>query len=159
MKIAIIGTGGVGGYFGARLAKAGFNVIFLARGAHLKALKNNGIYIKSIDGDFKINPVKATGTIEDIGMPDLIIVAVKAWQVKEVASGLCKIIHNNTRIIPLQNGVLAAEELGDQLNRKYILGGLCRILSKIESPGVINHFGVNPTIVFGELDKSVSVRS
>ena len=158
MKIAIIGTGGVGGYFGAKLAQAGNDVTFLARGEHLRTIQNNGLIVKSILGDFKVQNIKVTDRISNIEKPDLVIISVKAWQVKEIGAELTTILNNDTIIIPLRNGVLAADELAENIDKKHILGGLCRIISKIEAPGVINHFGVTPTIVFGELDKSITER-
>lgn len=158
MKIAIIGTGGVGGYFGAKLAQAGNEVTFLARGEHLKAIQENGLTVKSILGEFRVENIKATDKISNIEKPDLVIISVKAWQVKGIGEELKPILKSDTTIIPLQNGVLAADELMENIERKHILGGLCRIISKIEAPGVINHFGVTPTIVFGELDKSKTER-
>lgn len=159
MKITIVGTGGVGGYFGGKLAKAGFDVCFIARGKHLNALKNNGLTVKSILGDFHVDNIKATDKIREAGQADLIILSVKAWQIKETRDELKHIMHDNTAILPLQNGVLAAGELEETIDRKHLVGGLCRIISKIESPGVINHFGVTiPTIVFGELDNTDSER-
>ena len=159
MKIAIIGTGGVGGYFGARLAHAKHDVTFVARGEHLKAMLNNGLTLKSILGDIHIPEVKATDKIVNIENPELILVAVKAWQVKEIRDELKNIVGQDTVIIPLQNGVSAADELAEVIDPKNIMGGLCRIISKIESSGVIHHFGVTPTIVFGELDKKVTDRA
>ncbi|MBC5993219.1 ketopantoate reductase family protein [Pontibacter cellulosilyticus] len=159
MKIAIIGTGGVGGYFGAKLAKAGHEVIFLARGKHLQAMQTDGLTVKSIKDDFKIEKVTATDSIKSIGPVDLVMVCVKAWQVKEAALELATIVTPDTLILPLQNGVLAAQELGEHLPARNVLGGLCRIISKIEAPGVINHFGVEPTIIFGELDNQLSART
>lgn len=158
MKIAIIGSGGVGGYFGGKLANAGYDVTFLARGEHLKAIKANGLIVKSILGDFKVDAVKATDDIKEIGQVDLVILGVKAWQIKEVAPDLQSIVSKNTIILPLQNGILAAEELKEQINAKNIVGGLCRIISKIEAPGIINHLGVTPSIVFGELDNGKTER-
>lgn len=152
MKIAIIGTGGVGGYFGGKLAHAGEDVTFVARGEHLKVLQTHGLTVKSINGDFMVNPVNATNEIRKIGNPDLVLLAVKAWQIRDISRELKSVIHQNTVVIPLQNGVLAAEEMVGELNRENVVGGLCRIMSKIESPGIITHFGVAPTIVFGELD-------
>jgi len=154
MKIAIIGTGGVGGYLGAKMSKAGFDVTFLARGAHLKAIQENGLQVKSVLGDFKLESVKATDKIEEIGRVDLIIIAVKAWQVKELGTQLKSIVDKNTTILPLQNGVLAVDELKEEIHPDNIIGGLCRIISKIEGPGIINHLAVEPTIVFGEMDGS-----
>lgn len=159
MKIAIIGTGGVGGYFGAKLVQAGYDVTFLARGEHLRAIQNKGLTVKSILGDFHVNDLKATDTIREIGQADLIILGVKAWQIKEIREELKSIIHSGNIVLPLQNGVMATDELMESIDRCNIIGGLCRIISKIESPGVINHFGVTPTIVFGEIDKSESKRT
>jgi 2-dehydropantoate 2-reductase len=159
MKIAIIGTGGVGGYFGGKLAKAGYDVTFLARGAHLKALLTHGLKVKSVLGDFQVKNIKATDKIADIQNPDLIILGVKAWQIKEIRNDLKKIIRPGTIILPLQNGVLAADELSEEIDKSNIVGGLCRIISKIESPGIINHLGVTPTIVFGEFNKLISSRT
>lgn len=158
MRIAIIGTGGVGGYFGGKLAKAGYDVSFLARGEHLKAIQKNGLTIKSIQGDFKVDPVKTTDSLNTIGLADLVILGVKAWQVRDFSKDLKPIIKRDTIVLPLQNGVLAAEELKENINKENIIGGLCRIISKIDSPGVINHFGIEPTILFGELDNSITER-
>jgi 2-dehydropantoate 2-reductase len=158
MKIAIIGTGGVGGYFGAKLCQAGHDVTFLVRGEHLRVMQTNGLTVKSILGDFKIDQVKATDNVKNIGTADLIILGIKAWQVKDMALELLDIIDKNTVVLPLQNGILATEELMEHIDRKHVIGGLCRIISKIESPGVIQHMGVAPTIVFGELDNSKSKR-
>jgi 2-dehydropantoate 2-reductase len=158
MKTAIIGAGGVGGYFGARIAKAGHEVLFVARGENLKAMQAKGLSIKSIQGDFKLEKVNCTDKISDLVHSDLIILAVKAWQVKDLALQLRNIIATNTFILPLQNGVLAVEELRQHIDEKKVLGGLCRIMSKIESPGVIDHFAIEPKIIFGETDRSISER-
>ena len=152
MEIAVIGTGGVGGYFGAKLVKAGFDVTFLARGEHLKAMQSQGLKVKSIQGDFEVNKLRATDQISDIGSPDLTMVCVKAWQIKEIRDDLKTMADSGSLILPLQNGVMAVDELAEAIEKVNILGGLCRIFSKIEAPGVINHLGVNPTIVFGEVD-------
>lgn len=156
MRIAIVGSGGVGGYFGAKLALGGNDVTFIARGEHLKTIKQKGLKIKGISGDFMVFPVKATDRIEEAGVVDLVILGVKAWQVKEIAKELIPIVGDETVIIPLQNGVLAADELKEQINERNVIGGLCRIMSRIESPGVINHFGIEPAIVFGELNNKKS---
>lgn len=159
MNISIIGSGGVGGYFGAKLAQAGHKVSFLARGAHLQAMQAEGLKVESILGDFQVSNVSASDQIEDLPSSDLILICVKAWQVKEVAAELKEIMHKDTIVLPLQNGVMAAKELEAFLPASTIMGGLCRIISKIAAPGVIRHIGVTPTIVFGELDKSLSERA
>jgi 2-dehydropantoate 2-reductase len=154
MKVAIIGTGGIGGYFGGKIAHAGYDVTFLARGNQLNALLKQGLTVKSILGDFHVDSIQATDRIENIEKSDLIILCTKAWQLKEFAGELKSILNDNSVILPLQNGVLAVEDLEKEIDRKYIVGGLCRIISKIESPGVINHLGIKPSIVIGELDNT-----
>lgn len=158
MKIAIIGTGGVGGYFGGKLAMAGSDVTFLARGEHLKALQQNGLRIKSIKGDFKIDPIKVTDNIKTIGFADLVIIALKSWQIKEIITDLIEIVNQNTTILPLQNGIFTADELKEQFDQNNVIGGSCRIFSKIESPGIINHFDSDPKIILGELNNSKTER-
>ncbi len=158
MKIVIIGSGGVGGYFGGKLAQNGNDVTFLARGEHLKAIQKKGLEVKSISGDFIINPARVIENINEIGIVDLVILGVKAEQIKEIRNDIKPLLHAGSMVLPLQNGVLAVDELKESINVSNIIGGLCRIISKIESPGVINHFGVTPTIVFGELDKSDTKR-
>ncbi len=158
MNIVVIGAGGVGGYFGGRLAAAGHKVSFLCRGKHLEAILENGLTVNSINGDLHLKDIKASDKISDFEKADLILVATKAWQVKEIAPELSQILRKETIVIPLQNGVLAAQELAEALPSQNIVNGLCRIISKIDSPGVIKHFGINPTIVVGEINKVKSDR-
>jgi 2-dehydropantoate 2-reductase len=158
MKIAIVGTGGVGGYFGGKLQQAGNEVIFIARGKHMEAIRENGLHVKSISGDFHIQPVNVTDKIASIPPVELVIIAVKAWQVKEVALELFQVLPEDATVLPLQNGVLATEELAGVLGPKRVVSGLCRILSMIEAPGIINHKGVDPVIIFGEYSNEVSTR-
>lgn len=158
MKVAIFGTGGVGGYFGGKIANAGHDVTFIARGEHLKAIQANGLKVKSISGDFLIQPAEATDDIKKIKDVELVIIAVKAWQVKDAAKELKTVVGKDAVVMPLQNGVSAAEEITEELNRENVIGGLCKIISKVEAPGVIHHFGVEPTIVFGELNKEKTAR-
>lgn len=154
MRITIIGTGGVGGYFGARMAQAGNEVTFIARGKHLEAMKSKGLQVNSINGDFHLSKVNATSDLEQSGRPDLIILAVKAWQLREVGPLLKAIVDKDTLVLPLQNGVLASDELKAFVPAENVLSGLCRIISYIEGPGVIRHVAVEPTIVFGLADNS-----
>lgn len=158
MKIKIIGAGGVGGYFGGKLLNSGCDVTFITRGEHLKAINENGLTIKSILGDFEIETVKATDDYKVLEDADLVIPGVKAWQLREIGEHLKRYLSPGAIVLPLQNGVLAANELAEYIPGEQIVGGLCKIISKIESPGVINHFGVEPSIVIGEFDKSVSRR-
>lgn len=158
-KIAIIGTGGIGGYFGAKLLQHGYDVRFLARGKHLQALKDNGLTVKSIHGDFKIDPVNATDSIKSMGIVDLVLVCVKAWQIKDICPELKSIVGKDTLVLPLQNGVLTADEISEYIDKDRVLGGLCRIISKVDAPGIINHVGIEPTLIFGELNKQTSKRT
>lgn len=159
MKTAVIGTGGVGGYFGGRLANAGFDVTFLARGEHLREIQQNGLRVKSLKGDFIIDNAQATDTIQKIGTADIVILAVKAWQIPDISRELTSIVKKETIVLPLQNGVLTAGELAENIPAENIMGGLCKIISMIESPGVITHFGLEPIIIFGELDSRKTERS
>jgi 2-dehydropantoate 2-reductase len=158
MKIAIVGSGGVGGYFGGRLAHSGNDVTFIARGEHLKILRQKGLFIKGVSGDFHVHPVKATDRISQVGMVDLIILGVKAWQVRDISREIKSMVGPSTIIIPLQNGILATEEIQAEIQGDHVIGGLAKIMSKIESPGVISHFGIEPTIIFGELDNKKTER-
>jgi 2-dehydropantoate 2-reductase len=158
MKFAVVGAGGVGGYFGAKLAAAGYDVTFIARGEHLKSILSNGLMVKSINGDFTVKPAKATSSIAEVGVVDVVFVCLKAWQVRDMAPQLKPMIGDRTVVIPLQNGVMATDELREVLGEKVVVRGLCRIFSKVESYGVINHFGGDPTVIFGENSNEQSDR-
>lgn len=158
MKIVVFGVGGVGGYFGGRLAEAGFDVTFIARGKQYDAMKLRGLQIKSILGDFKVHP-NVVSNIEEIDQADLILLAVKAWQVRDVAKSLNSVISENTVVLPLQNGADKGDILCEVLDKRNVIDGLCRIVSRIESPGVIDHFAFKkPEIIFGEIDGSITDR-
>ncbi|MFI2741340.1 ketopantoate reductase family protein [Zhouia sp. PK063] len=158
MKIVVYGLGGVGGFFGGKLAKAGNDVTFIARGNHLKAIKKNGLQVKSIDGDFVIHPEKITDNIAEVALADLILLSVKSWQIPEIAHQLKLILNENSAVLPLQNGADNVEKLLAVLPKKNVLGGVCKIYSKKEADGVINHFGVPPEIIFGELTNEKTKR-
>ncbi len=159
MNIAIIGTGGVGGYFGVRLAQAGNNVTFVARGNHGEVIKKDGLKLLSPKGDFVVENANVVDSPAKLSNQELILVGVKAWQVKDVAIALKDVISENTIVIPLQNGVMAAKELSDVLPSKNVMGGLCNIFSKIKEPGVIEHMSAEPYLIFGELDNIITDRS
>lgn len=159
MRIAIFGTGGAGGYFGARLANAGEEVVFLARGDHLRKICANGLRVDSIDGDFVARPAAATDDPAQAGTVDVVIVGVKAWQVPEAAHAMRPMIGPDTFVVPLQNGVEAPEQLAAVLGRDRVLGGLARVLSFIVEPGRVRHLGGPAEIVFGELDHRPSERA
>ncbi len=158
MRIAVFGTGAVGGYFGGRLAEAGEDVSFIARGEHLSALRRDGLRVESPEGDFHLAQIRATDDPSEIGPVDLVLVGVKTWQVSQAAKAMRPMIGAETAALPLQNGVEAAAELADALGAGHALGGLCRIAARIAGPGHILHMGVEPSIEFGELDKRRTVR-
>ena len=159
MKIAVFGAGAVGGYFGGRLAQAGEQIVFIARGKHLQALRRYGIKVDSIKGDFTIQPVQATDNPADIGVVDVVIVGVKAWQVPEVAEAMGPMVGPQTFVVPLQNGIEAPGQLAEVLGSEHVLGGLCGLISFLVEPGHIQHAGIEPFVNFGELDNRPSVRA
>ena len=158
MRIAIFGTGGIGGYFGGRLAQAGEDVVFIARGEHLQAMRTNGLRVDSVKGDFIIKPVQATDDPKQVGNVDMILVGVKAWQVPEAAQAMRPMVGPDTFVLPLQNGVEAPSQLAAVLGAEHVLGGLCGLMVFIAGPGHIRHAAVDPFIGFGELDNRPSER-
>ncbi|MGA9588945.1 MAG: 2-dehydropantoate 2-reductase [Salegentibacter sp.] len=158
MKILIYGIGGVGGYFGGRLAKAGNEVTMIARGKHLQAIKENGLEVESINGDFRVFPKLATSDVAEAQTPELVILGVKSWQIEDAARELKSVIGKNTMVLPLQNGANNVEKLLRVLPEKNVLGGLCHIISFVEAPGKIRHPSFEPQITFGELNNEKTER-
>ena len=152
MRIAVIGAGAVGGYFGGCLARTGEEVFFIARGAHLAALRQQGLRIDSPKGDFVVYPVQATEDASEVGTVDAVVVGVKAWQVSEAARAIRPLVGPETVVVPLQNGVEAPARLTEVLGDGPALGGTCRIISRLAAPGHIIHIGAEPYVAFGELD-------
>ena len=152
MRVAVFGTGGVGGYFGGKLAQAGEDVIFIARGEHLGEIQKNGLRVESILGDFTVYPARATSDPVKVGPVDAVLLGVKAWQVSEAAAAMRPLLRSDTIVIPLQNGVEAPTQLSAVLGPQGILGGLCKISTLVAAPGVIRHLALEPYIAFGELD-------
>jgi 2-dehydropantoate 2-reductase len=158
MEILIFGVGGVGGYFGGKIARAGYDVSMFARGKHLKAILENGLKVESINGNFKIIPKIVSDDLDKIPKPDLVILGVKSWQIDEAASFLRNFIKESTMVLPLQNGADNVEALLKILPKKNVLAGLCRIVSFIDAPGIIKHTSFEPEILFGEIDNSQTQR-
>ncbi|HUH65480.1 MAG TPA: 2-dehydropantoate 2-reductase [Syntrophales bacterium] len=158
MKIAIMGTGGVGGYYGGLLAKAGRDVAFIARGAHLAAMRKSGLQIKSVHGDFKIAKPTATDRPSDIGHTDLIIFATKTYQTDDSAQLIKPMVGKNTVVLPLQNGVDAAERIGEVIGMEHLLGGATWLSAAIESPGVIGQYSDFRRIALGEFSGKTTPR-
>ena len=158
MRIAIFGSGGVGGYFGGRLAALGEDVTFIARGTHLRAMLKSGLRVDSIAGNFKLNKLNATDNPKQVGFVDYVICTVKSWQVPIAAKAMQPMIGPQTLVIPLQNGVEAPGQLTEVLGEDAVLGGLCAIISFKAGPGHIKHIGANPLIRFGHLDNHADPR-
>ena len=156
MKILVMGSGGVGGYFGAKLCRAGESVTFVARGAHLDAIRRNGLTIKSSADEFVVRS-PATDDPRGAGVADLILFCVKSYDTEAAARAMRPAVGPDTAVLSLQNGVDNGEKIGEIVGPGHILGGAAYVLTTIESPGVIAHsFGGK--IVFGELDGSDTPR-
>ena len=158
MRVAVMGSGAVGGYFGGRLAMAGHDVCFIARGEHLRAIRQTGLQVESTKGDFLVFPAEVNDDPAKVGAVELAIVSVKSWQLSEAARQMRPLVGPETIVLPLLNGVEAADELAKALPPAQILGGLCRIIAHVEAPGRIRHSGMEPSLVFGELDSRLSER-
>jgi 2-dehydropantoate 2-reductase len=158
MKIAILGSGGVGGYFGGRLAAAGTDVTFVARGAHLAAIRQHGLKIKSPKGDAHIAPAKAVETIGAAGPVDLVLVGVKLWDTETIAASLAPLAASGAAILSLQNGVQKDEILRRHVRPDAVMGGVCYIAATIAEPGVIAHSGAMQRLLFGEYGGTRSAR-
>jgi len=159
MRIVVIGTGGVGGYFGARLTEAGENVTFVARGAHLEAIKSRGLTVYSALGDMHLRDVQCTENTRDIGHADIVMIAVKLWATDEAIQTAKPLLGKNTGIISFQNGILAEESLIAACSSQHAMGGVANIAALIEEPGVIRHNGNMASLAFGELNNTQSERA
>jgi 2-dehydropantoate 2-reductase len=152
MRFAVVGAGGVGGYFGGRLAQDGNEVSFVARGAHLDAIRRHGLRVESIAGDFVVDPALATDDPAEVGPVEVVIIAVKAWQLADAAEAARPLVGPDTAVLPLLNGVEASERLAEVLGGEHVLGGLCRLSAKIAAPGIIRHSAIEATLLLGEPD-------
>ncbi|MEZ5657586.1 MAG: 2-dehydropantoate 2-reductase N-terminal domain-containing protein [Burkholderiaceae bacterium] len=144
MRFMVVGAGGVGAYFGGRLAEAGHDVTFIARGATLEALRSQGLRVDSIDGDFRISPAQAANDPATVGAVDAVLVCVKAWQVPDAARALRPIVTPDTAVVPLQNGIDAPQRLIDVLGREPVLGGLCGVHAADASPATSSMMPPSP---------------
>src|SRR5581483_8330858 len=158
MRIAVVGAGGVGGGFGAALAKAGADVTFIARGAHLAAMKSEGLRVNSPRGDTHLVPTQATDNPAGIGKVDVVLFCVKLWDVESAGEHIKPMVGPGTAVIPLQNGIDAADRLLPILGREAVMGGVAQISASIVKPGVINQVGTFMRMIFGELDGRMTKR-
>jgi 2-dehydropantoate 2-reductase len=159
MRIAVVGAGGVGGGFGAALAKAGADVTFVARGAHLAAMRSAGLKVLGPRGDIHLVPTHATDNPAEIGQVDIVLFCVKLWDVESAGEQIKPLIGPGTAVIPLQNGIDAAERLLPILGPNAVMGGVAQISASITAPGVIQQVGAFMRMVFGELDGRRSQRA
>jgi 2-dehydropantoate 2-reductase len=158
MRVAVYGAGGVGGYFGGRLAQAGADVHFIARGAHLRALREHGLRVRSVKGDFEIR-VPVTDDPAEVGWCDFVLFCVKAFDTDAAAARLGPLVGDGTAVVSLQNGVENVEKLARAVGDEHVMGGAAFIFAQIAEPGVIAHTGGPASITFGELDGRASPRA
>lgn len=158
MHLAIMGSGGVGGYFGGLLARAGHDVTFIARGAHLRALREHGLRVESVHGDFAVAPVQATDDPAAVGPVDYVIFATKTYQLEQAAEAMRPLIGPQTAVLPLHNGIDAAERTAAVLGTGPVLGGLCYVGSMIAAPGHIKQVSQFRRVIAGELRGGSSPR-
>src|SRR6267143_3642780 len=160
MKIAIMGSGGVGGFIGGRLAHAGYDVSFVARGAHLAAMRERGLVIESeAHGDIRIPSVRATDDPASLGSVDLIILSVKLWDTEAAIRQIKPLLKPGTGVLSLQNGVIKDDILRRELGDAPVMGGVCYVATTIARPGVIQQTGAMQRVVLGEYDGRISERA
>ena len=158
MRVAIFGTGGVGGYFGARLAAAGNDVHFIARGAHLAAIRERGLQVESPLGNVAIRPARAHEDTAGIGPVDIVIFAVKLWDVASAAAKLEPVLLPETAVIPFQNGIEAPGVVAGVIGAQHLLGGVAYIATGIRAPGIIAHTGTMARMQIGKTPGAASAR-
>ena len=162
MKIAVVGVGAVGGYFGGLLAEeAGgeHEIIFIARGATLNAMLDSGLHIESVVRNVIVKQPRATNDPASVGPVDVVLLTVKSWQVAAAAEMMRPLVGAHTLIVPLQNGVDSPAQLSACFEPDNVLGGMCKIGSRVVAPAKIEHFGIEPSLVFGHLDGRTSPRA
>jgi 2-dehydropantoate 2-reductase len=158
MRIAVMGTGGVGGYFGARLAQAGHEVVFVARGAHLEALRASGLKVESPLGDIHLPRVEATSEPAGIDAVDIVLFGVKLWDTLQAAEAIKPLVKGDTGVVSFQNGVVKDDILRQVLGSAPVIGGVSYISAVIAGPGLIRHSGTLQKLEFGEYDGTLSPR-
>ena len=158
MKIAVMGAGAVGCYFGGLLAQAGEDVTLVSRGAHLEALKKRGLRITSPGDNIVVGQIPVTGDPWEVGLVDIILLTVKMWDVEDTISMLKPMLHAQTAVVSLQNGVDAESILIRRLGKRYVMGGVSFIAATIAEPGHVRQTGNLAGLVFGEVDGERSSR-
>lgn len=159
MKVAILGAGAVGGYYGALLARNGQEVTFIARGAHLAAILDRGLHVESVHGDFQVCPVQASDDPAQVGPVDLVLVTVKSYNLEDAAEASRPLIGPQTAALPLLNGLDAADRLAAVWGGEHVLAGLTHISASVPAPGVIRQISAVRRITFGERDGAITPRA
>ena len=160
MKIAVMGSGGVGGFYGGRLANAGYDVSFIARGKHLAAMRENGLTIENeAQGDIRVPRVKASEDPAAIGVVDLVLIAVKMWDTEAAAQAVKPMVGPQTAVLSLQNGVIKDDILRRVFGESAVMGGVGYVATHISGPGVIHQTGTLQRLVFGEYNGRRSARA
>ena len=160
MKILVMGSGGVGGFYGGRLAHTGCDVTFVARGAHLAAMRELGLLIENeAQGNIHVKPIKVTDDLASTGIADLVIIAVKLWDTEAVAKSIKPVVGPNTAVLSLQNGVVKDDILRGVFGDKVVMGGVAYVGTHIARPGVIHQVGTLQRLAFGEYDGRKSLRA
>ena len=158
-RVAIVGTGGIGGPLGASLAKAGAEVTFLARGAHLAAIRANGLRVEGDRGETLIHPARATNDPASAGVQDFVLLCVKQWDVESAGAAIRPMVGPGTAVLPLQNGIDAAERLFPILGHDAVMGASTLVTGTIAAPGVVRQTGTYQTMTFGEWTAPTSPRA
>ena len=159
MRIVVFGAGGVGGYFGARLAAADNDVTFVARGQHLEAMRRGGLKVKSALGDIHLEKPQATDDTSMIGRADVVLFTVKLWDTEAAAAAVRPLVAGGGVVIPFQNGVESVERIGAVIGAQHVLGGAAYIAATISEPGTIAHTGTMARLRFGVLTPSQAERA
>ena len=159
MRIAIVGSGGVGGYYGGLLSRRGHAVIFIARGAHLEAIQQKGLKVESIFGDFEVTPAAATDDPTHVGPVDLVLICTKTYDTDEAARAIFPMVEPATTILSLQNGVDASDRIGNVAGMEHMMAGATWISSAVVEPGIIKHVSRFRRVVLGELSGSITPRA
>jgi 2-dehydropantoate 2-reductase len=161
MRIVVYGTGGAGGHFGARLARAGEDVVFIARGAHLDAIRASGLHVEAEtpEREIHLQPARATADPDAVSEAEVVLLGVKTWQVEDAGRAMAPALPAGAFVVPLQNGVEAADQLRSTIGSDRVIGGVCRTISFLVGPGRIRTVGAHNSVQLGELDNAPSART
>jgi 2-dehydropantoate 2-reductase len=158
MRFAVIGVGGIGGFFGGKLAAAGHDVAFVARGANLEALRRDGLAVTSVHGDFTVAPVQATDDPASVGPVDAVLLATKTWQFDGALATVKPLLGEHTAVITTQNGVEAPHQVAEVFGRSAVLPGIAKVIAMLAEPGHVRHLGGPGSLDFAEWDNEPTDR-